>query len=128
MNFLRTSKALVEAALTLNSELILKFSNFDGARTARLDAPLDEPIVLDEAIGDELLVLCLHLGVEQLQHDLVAHEVVAFEARTLDTVDGRVACDVCLKILLETVLAERVVAAHFVQILREKSYQTLSCL
>ena len=56
----------------------LHVTDLDGVAAVRTGAPGQEPVALDEAVGDEMLVLQLDPGVgDESDHSLVVHHDVA---------------------------------------------------
>lgn len=81
MDFLQALKAEVAAALASDGWL-LSLSHFDCSCTRWKDAPLDESVVFDEAVGNQLLVLRLHLDVDFLDDKIVAQQTFALMTGT----------------------------------------------
>ena len=71
----------------------LHMAHLDGVAAVWAGAPGQQPVALDEAVGDEVLVLQLHPGLrDQRHHGLVVHHDVAVPG-TLDHLAGALVHD-----------------------------------
>lgn len=86
MDFLQALKAEVAAALASDGWL-LGLSHSDCPCTPWKDAPFDESVVLDETVGNQLLVLRLHVDVNFLDDEIVAQQTIAQMTGTSNAVN-----------------------------------------
>ena len=77
----------------------LHVAHLDGVAAVRAGAPGEQPVALDKAVGDQVLVLQLRPGLrDQRHHGLVVHHDVA-EPGTLDHLAGALVNDLGGEIL-----------------------------
>ena len=88
----------------------LHMADLDGVAAVRAGTPGQEPVALDEAVGDEMLVLQLDPWVgDESDHSLVVHHDVAAPG-ALDHLTGSLVNDLGGEVLSPALGAEQVAA------------------